>query len=247
VSSYILFYVLFQSDTLRQAALNGGKGPNPIDSTHRNANVWILFTAITILGCFLILANVGVSVSIERDWVTSISRGSSRRLTRLNAIMRRIDLLSKLLAPLFVSLLTSVTSYANSCLILLFISAGTTFFEVIFIGIVYRRFKILGEEESNHRERQNSSEQQQISGSDAVYPPRRGFARPENFRTISRLLLTWIRSQYSDWKTFAAMPIFISERFLARRKYYLSKLFFFQALSQSLFCTCRYFLLTALL
>lgn len=209
VSSYVLFYILFQSGSLRQAALNGGKGP-VAQRSGRHANVWVLFTAITLLGCLLILANVGVSVSIERDWVTSISRGSSKRLTRLNAIMRRIDLLSKLLAPLFVSLLTSVTSYAKSCLILLAISAGTTFFEVVFVGVVFERFKILGEEESRHRE-QKKRDDQQRGESGSSYPPRRGLAGPAHLTSYGRLLISWLQEQYSNWRTFIAMPIFISE------------------------------------
>ena len=224
VASYALFYILFRSDTLRRGAQNGGRGADPAQPTR--ADVWSMFAVITFLGCFLILCNVGVSVSIERDWVTSISQGSSRRLTRLNAIMRRIDLLSKLLAPLFVSLLTTVAGYPTSCIILLAISAGTTVFELSFIGIVFRRFSVLGREESAHRqerqereerqrqEREQEREQQDQQAASAdrdtttSYPTRRGLQS----RTASsaQLLLAWAKGQYGDWRTFVVMPIFIS-------------------------------------
>jgi iron-regulated transporter 1 len=65
------------------------------------------------------LATIGITVAIERDWVTVIAEGNSDHLTRLNTYIRRIDLLSKLLAPLFVSLLTTVSSYPLSVAVLL--------------------------------------------------------------------------------------------------------------------------------
>lgn len=209
VASYSLFYVLFQTDRFRIAAQNGGRGPDPFHS--RRIDVWFIFAAIAVLGCLLTLCNVGVSVSIEKDWVTSISQGSSRRLTRLNAIMRRIDLLSKLLVPLFVSLLTTVTNYGNSCIILLVISAGTTFFELYFIGIVFHRFSILGLEESRHQEEKKRIEQSPQSEINSTYPPRRNLTVKESLWTTRRLITVWSREQYLDWKTFIAMPIFISE------------------------------------
>lgn len=222
VASYALFYILFRSDTLRLGAQNGGRGADPAQPTR--ADVWSMFAAITCLGCFLILCNVGVSVSIERDWVTSISQGSSRRLTRMNAIMRRIDLLSKLLAPLFVSLLTTAAGHPTSCIILLAISAGTTVFELSFIGTVFRRFSVLGREESAHRQEQQEREErerqerererqdQQAASADrdttTSYPPRRSLQA----RTASsaHLLVAWAKGQYDDWRTFVVMPIFIS-------------------------------------
>lgn len=95
-----------------------------------------LATVRTFLPTFPVLADVGelqiaISVSIERDWVTVIAQGSSKKLTRLNTFvpdpftfrfsltrrwryLRRIDLITKLVAPLFVSLLTTVVSYPFS-------------------------------------------------------------------------------------------------------------------------------------
>lgn len=207
VSSYGLFYLLFLDPKLRASAENGGRGPNPKGPP--NADVWTTFAVITFLGCSLILSNVGVSVSIERDWVTSIARGSSRRLIRLNAIMRRVDLLSKLVAPLFVSLLTSTAGYANSCIILLVLSSLTSIFELSFIGIVFRRFTILGEEERSYREA-TSTQAEQIST-----PTRLSFSQAVSqdgmYNVMVLAIRRWSKLQYLDWREFARMPIFISE------------------------------------
>ena len=116
-AAYVLFLVLFTRFRRRIHA----KG-------HPGAVVWMIFAAIVFCGSLLKLATIGISVAVERDWVTVIADGSSHHLTRLNTYVRRIDLLSKLLAPLSVSLLTTVTSYPLSITILL----GTAIFSMIF-------------------------------------------------------------------------------------------------------------------
>lgn len=74
---------------------------------------------------------IGISVAVERDWVTTIAKGDGATLTRLNTYLRRVDLLSKLLAPLFVSLLTTAASYTFACAFLLGFAAGSMVFEFI--------------------------------------------------------------------------------------------------------------------
>lgn len=70
---------------------------------------------VLIMACTSILAlsSAGIEVAIERDWyvifehrrfrlmyrVTTIAQGDDTQLTKLNTHMRRIDLLSKLSAP----------------------------------------------------------------------------------------------------------------------------------------------------
>ncbi|KAF8748531.1 Ferroportin1 (FPN1) [Rhizoctonia solani] len=121
-------------------------------------------------GCGLKLATVGMNVCVERDWVmaiaasartphgsragspaSEINRGSvspptrsvdhaDRVLLELNTTLRRIDLISKLVAPLFVSLLTSTIGYMLSAVVLLSMSLATAIFEILFVGITYKRF-----------------------------------------------------------------------------------------------------------
>lgn len=58
-----------------------------------------------------------------------IAQGSSPRLTRLNTYLRRIDLLAKLLAPLYVSLLTTAASFVFSAAFLLGFALVSMVFE----------------------------------------------------------------------------------------------------------------------
>lgn len=48
------------------------------------------FIGILLLGGFMKLATVCLNISIERDWASTIGRGSSTRLTKINAWLRRI-------------------------------------------------------------------------------------------------------------------------------------------------------------
>jgi iron-regulated transporter 1 len=99
------------------------------DDRSRGTVVWILFSVIILSGCMLKLATVGINVAIERDWVLCISESSDKRLTKLNVWMRRTDLLCKLLAPLFVSLLTTARSYLFAAAFLLGLSGFTAALE----------------------------------------------------------------------------------------------------------------------
>ncbi|KAK8238875.1 hypothetical protein HDK77DRAFT_447103 [Phyllosticta capitalensis] len=71
-----------------------------------------LFTINIALACVEKLGIVGNLVAVERDWVIVISEETGVAREDLNAVMRRIDLTSKLLAPIFVSLVDGYSSTA---------------------------------------------------------------------------------------------------------------------------------------
>lgn len=81
----------------------------------KSSKLW-LFAIVIGLGVCEKLSGVGNMISMERDWVPNLAaRGtgsdlSAYSLTHLNAVMRRIDLLCKLLAPVAISLVISFTS-----------------------------------------------------------------------------------------------------------------------------------------
>ncbi|KAE8221394.1 hypothetical protein CF319_g5243 [Tilletia indica] len=208
--SYALFLILFLQPGLAQEAENGGRGVQAGGAA--NARPWTIFAAITLVGCGVILCNVGISVGIERAWVTLIARSDEGRLVRLNAIMRRIDLLSKLLAPLAVSLLTSVTSYPISIVVLLCITVVTAIFEWIWIEVVYKRFPELSQWE--HRERENIDEADGTStaADNSLTPNAMSVEDPPHAKgfNLRRAISRWAWEQWQDWSQFAKMPIFIS-------------------------------------
>ncbi|KAJ7724151.1 hypothetical protein B0H14DRAFT_3004269 [Mycena olivaceomarginata] len=171
-------------------------------SAHDDHLLWPLFAAITVCGGILNLSSVGTAVCIERDWVMTIAGGHHDALVRLNSIMRRIDLLSKLLSPLFVSLLTATIGYTLSAVALLSIGIFSSIFEMLFVAIVYRRFPVLDQP----RERQPSSNQVFGNMADGA----RSGIRPNSVRRWTRCSRVWLRLQWCDWVEFAQHPIFLS-------------------------------------
>ncbi|GAK63829.1 putative iron transporter [Moesziomyces antarcticus] len=209
-ASYALFLVLFSSASLREQAENGGRGRQDAAA---NAAPWAIFAGITLLGIGVMLSNVGVSVAVEREWVTIISDGSSARLTRLNAIMRRIDLISKLVSPLFVSALTSAMSYRLASVVLLAISAVTALFELVFVGIVYRRFPTLATNEREALANKTASaatKQAHSTANDQHGGKGKGGRLGELCRRVTKSVVNDIAQQYRDWKLFVQLPIFLT-------------------------------------
>ncbi|GAC92599.1 iron-regulated transporter [Pseudozyma hubeiensis SY62] len=210
-ASYGLFLVLFSSSSLRTEAENGGKGPQAMEA---NTRPWAIFAAITLLGIGIMLSNVGVSVGVEREWVTIISDGSSARLTRLNAIMRRIDLISKLVSPLFVSALTSTMSYTLAAVVLLSVNAVTGIFELVFVGTVYRRFPSLAaDEKAAIARRQAAAQSRADSGAHAGRSSAHQGAKARLAGMASRIATSVtddVKQQYRDWSLFVRLPIFLT-------------------------------------
>lgn len=79
----------------------------------------LLFGGALLLGTVEKASRVANTFSMERDWVPTLASGSSGRahydLTHLNTVMRRIDILCKLFAPLAVApFITAVTPAYSS-------------------------------------------------------------------------------------------------------------------------------------
>ncbi|OAG44821.1 hypothetical protein AYO21_00782 [Fonsecaea monophora] len=62
-----------------------------------------IFATLVVLACAEKLCSVMNLVSVEKDWCVVVAGNNQAALRRLNAQMRRIDLLCKLLGPLFIA------------------------------------------------------------------------------------------------------------------------------------------------
>ncbi|KAL2673736.1 hypothetical protein Neosp_012179 [[Neocosmospora] mangrovei] len=69
-----------------------------------------LLLAATLLACFEKLCSIMNLVSVEKDWVVVVAEKDPEALRIINAQMRRIDLLCKLLGPLFIALIDGYSS-----------------------------------------------------------------------------------------------------------------------------------------
>jgi len=57
---------------------------------HINGRALVAFVGVVLCGSVLKVSTVCLTISIERDWASTIGGGSSQRLTKLNAWIRRI-------------------------------------------------------------------------------------------------------------------------------------------------------------
>jgi iron-regulated transporter 1 len=100
-----------------------------------------IFTLILLLGILEILSGQGNMLSMERDWVVTVAAPASRAydLTHLNAVAKRIDLICKLIAPILISIIISLTSNKVGVLIVGGMSACSWFLEIFCARIVWNK------------------------------------------------------------------------------------------------------------
>ena len=97
-----------------------------------------LFGIAITLGTFERLSGIANLISMERDWVvivgSSASSGQVRSLgydlTHLNSVLRRIDLICKLIGPLAISFIIAGTSMRIGVFVVAGMSAGTWSIEI---------------------------------------------------------------------------------------------------------------------
>jgi solute carrier family 40 (iron-regulated transporter), member 1 len=149
---------------------------------------WLIFSVINASGAILTLSATGTTICIERDWVAVITTGQRTERVMLNSMLRRIDLMCKLVAPLVVSAITATAGYKISVIVLLVLTVGSATFEFLFIEIVYRKFPAL------HAPRvYQTSEQTTVR---EIRAPHR--------------LKNWIYRELKDWREFAQHSVFLS-------------------------------------
>ena len=86
-------------------------GPSLGDLSSKIILKGAMFGLILILGILENLSASGNMLSMERDWIVTAASddGQPYDLTHLNAAMRRIDLICKLIAPILISVIVSAT------------------------------------------------------------------------------------------------------------------------------------------
>ncbi|KAI1826361.1 Ferroporti-1 [Xylaria intraflava] len=71
-----------------------------------------MLALLSFLACIEKLCSIMNTVSVEKDWVVVVAENDQAALMGMNAQMRRIDLLCKLLGPLFIALLDGFSTRA---------------------------------------------------------------------------------------------------------------------------------------
>ncbi|THV05767.1 hypothetical protein K435DRAFT_744711 [Dendrothele bispora CBS 962.96] len=181
-----------------------------------------IFVLLVMSSCVLHLSNTSISIAVERDWATCISQGpdSSAKLSRINTYLRQINLFCKLCAPLFISFLTVSLDNEKedvhdivSVRVLAVITLLSLFFELYWIGVVYKRFPEL-EAAQKQKEREIEIEMEGVgrrgqpstSNNDEipVEPPISSASHSRATSYLENLL------SIPEWKELVHLPIFFS-------------------------------------
>ncbi|KAK8222389.1 Ferroporti-1 [Phyllosticta paracitricarpa] len=140
-----------------------------------------LFAGNVALACVERLGIMGNLVVVERDWVIVIAEETGAFREDLNAVMRRIDLTSKLLAPLFVSLVDGYSSTA-AIWVVFWQNALSVVVEYFTIAQVYYRVPGLQEPKTAPTSEQEATHPSEPS------------TQPSYFSTLLHPWLTYIRN-----------------------------------------------------
>nr|XP_019003201.1 solute carrier family 40 (iron-regulated transporter), member 1 [Kwoniella mangroviensis CBS 8507]OCF66662.1 solute carrier family 40 (iron-regulated transporter), member 1 [Kwoniella mangroviensis CBS 8507] len=203
--SYSLFLILLGPfKSFAASAFHGD------ESISRVAATWGILLSINTSSALLGLSATGMSVAIERDWITEIAQSNSNVLTRLNTYMRRIDLLSKLTAPLLVSLLTSTGGYPLATTVLLGMSAASLATEYWWVQVVYNHFPVLDREtaQSSHDEEELGLLEEDNDAGDSI-------AQDTESSNGTGGIWKRLEMEKQSWLEFIGLPIFFSSTSMA--------------------------------
>jgi hypothetical protein len=191
------------------------------------------------------ISTTGIDLAVCRDWVLVIASDPASHqtpttlgqpnelLTFLTTSLRRITLVCKLLSPLLISFSTTFIGYQTTTAILLGAAGITLASEILWIGVVWRKFKVL-EEQEVHRQKprrtamqpEHGDERTSRANDDISTSPEHGYSalgqhedgdisRPlrgslQQFEPRGGLLRS-ARKALGTWNEFRKMPVFLSE------------------------------------
>lgn len=106
----------------------------------------LLVVLTNLSGAVAVLSSLAGTILIEREWVVVISEGhSSSLLTKLNSRIRRIDLISKLFAPVVAGFIISFASLIASAVSLAIWNVLSVFLQYWLLNSVYKGIPALSE------------------------------------------------------------------------------------------------------
>ncbi|VUC29551.1 unnamed protein product [Clonostachys rosea] len=133
--SCVIFYILLVRPSLEQRSKDG------------------LLAVVAFLACIEKLCSILNLVSIEKDWVVVVAGGDQAALTTLNAQMRRIDLVCKLLGPLFIAL---IDGYSTQIAVLFNLGMNVASVVVEYYAIAQVYHRVPGLQEPKHKTKHQS-------------------------------------------------------------------------------------------
>ncbi|KAF2430033.1 hypothetical protein EJ08DRAFT_679530 [Tothia fuscella] len=153
---------------------------------------WICFPVAVSLACLEKSASIANTVAIERDWAVVVAESNVTSLNELNAVLRRMDLICKLVAPVFISL---IDSYSTVIAVGVVMAVSTASAPMEYLAIA-RAYKALPDLALKHT----------LSATSDIET--RNASSPELDR-----LQTWrlrLQESLEPWSSYLASPVFLA-------------------------------------
>ena len=163
----------------------------------KGLTAYALFAASVLLACVEKLAFVANTVSVERDWIIVVSDSLHADRQQLNSVMRRIDLVCKLVAPVGIGLIEGYST--RLAIAVVFVqNAISVLVEYYAIAHVYAAIPALARgKEPEHPETRDSPVQQSDHQATVSHPgPRRSLVN--------------IASHLRPWSNYIQNPAFLA-------------------------------------
>ncbi|CAK9262180.1 unnamed protein product [Sphagnum jensenii] len=122
-----------------------------------------LVILVNTFGAFGALSGLAMDVVVERDWVVVIAEQAPGSLTRINSVMRRIDLSCKLLAPVAVGFLMSYASMLASAVLIAVWNVSSVGLEYGLLYIVYTAVPILQQKSPSRNTKLESPDAEELA------------------------------------------------------------------------------------
>ena len=98
----VIFSAVLLGMLLKRQEVTAG---NPEPS--RDGIFWLMIVLVVVSGAISNLASLASTLAVEKDWVKVICKNDSETLATTNSMMRRIDLVCKVVAPILVGIILS--------------------------------------------------------------------------------------------------------------------------------------------
>ncbi|XP_067891522.1 ferroportin-like isoform X2 [Heterodontus francisci] len=125
----------------------------------------ICYTLVIAIGVIADLASTAMSIAIQRDWIIVVAGGSDK-LSSMNAALRQIDLLSKLLSPMAVGQIMTFSSSVIACGFIACWNLFSMCFEYLLLQKIYKMTPALAKKGDNYTKEEEVSEGNQTAFKD---------------------------------------------------------------------------------
>ncbi|XP_043549570.1 solute carrier family 40 member 1-like isoform X4 [Chiloscyllium plagiosum] len=116
----------------------------------------VCYTLVIVIGVIADLASTAMSIAIQRDWIIVVA-GDSDKLSSMNATLRQIDLLSKLLSPLAVGHIMANTFSVAGCGFIAGWNLFSMCFEYLLLQKIYKMTPGLAKKGDNQKKEEEVS------------------------------------------------------------------------------------------